>query len=57
MSRAKKPAKAAAATGGVAALVYAIANHDWPLTAITAVGFVLAHGGVRGVLLRLWRGE
>lgn len=59
-----RPAETAGATVGFGGIVAGIAAHNPLAAALAASGlvpgavtFVVAHGGVRGVLGALWRGQ
>lgn len=51
------------AVGGLGTLVFAVLQQQWDVAiavgttvAPGALGYVLAHGGVKGLVLALWRG-
>lgn len=59
-----RPAETAGALAGTGGVVAAIASHNWLAVGLACAGYVpaaatflVAHGGVRGVVRSLWRGR
>lgn len=59
-----RPAETAGVVAGTGGIVAAVIAHQWAAIAVACAGyvpaavtFIVAHGGVRGVLQTIWKGS
>lgn len=60
----ERPAEATAALAGTGGIAAAIATHNWLAVGLACIGylpaavtFLVTHGGLRGVVRLVWRGQ